>query len=54
MNSPIKTATVKSQNTKGQVVDFNFQDQMSIFTIRESNIRMAARGAIPTETYGGD
>ena len=52
MNFPQKTEIVKSQNSKSQVVALDFQ--VSVFIVRENKIRIAARGAMPAETYGAD
>ena len=52
MNFPKRPEIVKSQNSKSQVVAFDFQDQVSVFIVRENKIRIAAREAMPAETYG--
>ena len=54
MNFPQKTEIVKSHNSKSQVVALDFQDQVSVFIVRENKIRIASRGAMPAETYGAD
>ena len=52
MNFPKRPEIVKSQHSKSQVVAFDFQDQVSVFIVRENKIRIAAREAMPAETYG--
>ena len=54
MNLPKRTEIVKSQNSKSQVVTLDFQDQVSVFIVRENKIRIAPRGAMPAETSGAD
>ena len=54
MNFPQKTEIVNSHNSKSQVVALDFQDQVSVFIVRENKIRIASRGAMPAETYGAD
>lgn len=43
MNFPKRPEIVKSQNSKSQVVALDFQDQVSVFIVRENKIRIAAR-----------
>ena len=52
MNIPKRPEILKSQNSKSQEVAFDFQDQVSVFIVRDNKIRIAARGAVPAETYG--